>query len=161
LSGAKPLPLTLETSVLPFTLRLALPSREEIERLARAQYDKYGATHGASRVARRWADGLLARYDALSDTEDIQIVCVNIGGVPVFALPFETFSDTALRAHKAGDCLVLGNAGQMRGYLPTTDDIERGGYAGYESVYLYKRQPSLPGEAERLGDALAAAVGKR
>ena len=53
------------------------------------------------------------------------------------------------------DVMVLGCGEELLGYLPTRDDIEQGNYAALESTYLYKRLPVLPGEAERLGEALA------
>ena len=44
------------------------------------------------------------------------------------------------------------------GYLPTRDDIEGGSYAARESIFLYKRMPVLPGEAERLGHDVGTAL---
>lgn len=56
------------------------------------------------------------------------------------------------------NALVLGCAEELLGYLPTKDDIARGAYAALESTFLYKRLPVVPGEAERLGETLGAAL---
>ena len=54
--------------------------------------------------------------------------------------------------------MILGCAEELLGYLPTRDDISRGTYAALESTFLYKRLPVVPGEAERLGEAVGKAL---
>ena len=84
-----------------------------------------------------------------------------LGGVPVLALPFEGFTaigQEVRRIISREDCLVLGCGEELLGYLPTKDDIARGAYAALESTFLYKRLPVVPGEAERLGEAMGRAL---
>ena len=52
-------------------------------------------------------------------------------------------------------------AEELLGYLPTRDDISRGAYAALESTFLYKRLPVVPGEAERLGEAIGRALAEQ
>ena len=84
-----------------------------------------------------------------------------LGGVPIVALPFEGFTQIGMDVRRLcgrEDTLVLGCAEELLGYLPTKDDISRGTYAALESTFLYKRLPVVPGEAERLGEELGAAL---
>jgi hypothetical protein len=84
-----------------------------------------------------------------------------IGGVPVIALPFEGFTRIGMDIRQTidrHDALTLGCAEELLGYLPTKDDIARGAYAALESTFLYKRLPVVPGEAERLGEAMGHAL---
>ena len=45
-------------------------------------------------------------------------------------------------------------AEEMLGYLPTMDDYDRGSYASKDAFFLYRRIPTLRGEAERVGEEL-------
>ena len=152
------LPLTLTGGSLPFTLRLMPVTREDIRQAARQAVERAGGPEEpAARVALIWEKEMLERFDTLSEQEPISVKYLLIGGVPVLALPFEGFTAIGqeIRARCGRpDALVLGCAEQLLGYLPTRDDISRGTYAALESTFLYKRLPVVPGEAERLGEAV-------
>ncbi len=140
-------------------IRLLPVSREDITGAADSAASRPNAIPGAERVARVWESEMLSRFDSLPSREPISVHYLNLGGVPIIALPFEGFCAIG---HKIRDvlgdsrALTLGCADELLGYLPTRDDIERGAYAALESTFLYHRLPVLPGEAERLGRELGA-----
>ena len=104
---------------------------------------------------------MLAKLSSLRDTEDITCKYLLLGGVPVVAFPFEGFTKIGQEVRdilQRPDALMLGCGEELLGYLPTKDDIARGAYAALESTFLYKRLPVVPGEAERLGEAMGAAL---
>ena len=156
------LPLTLRTACFPFTLQLTPVTAEDVRgAAAEAVRRNSGPEQPASRVALIWEEEMLAKIDTLTDTEDICCKCMLLGGVPVLALPFEGFTKIGQDVRALcgrEDALVLGCAEELLGYLPTKDDIARGAYAALESTFLYKRLPVVPGEAERLGETLGAAL---
>lgn len=156
------LPLTLEAGALPFTLQLMPVTAEDICAAAEnAVILRGGPEEPASRVALIWKDEMLAKLDTIRTEEPINVQYVVLGGLPVVALPFETFTRTGqLIREELGreDALVLGCAEELLGYLPTRDDIKRGSYAALESTFLYKRLPPVPGEAERLGEEMGKAL---
>ena len=115
----------------------------------------------AARVALTWEREMLEKFDRLNIQEDIVVKYLLLGGIPVMALPFEGFTEigmTIRSVSRRDDALVLGCAEELLGYLPTKDDISRGTYAALESTFLYKRLPVVPGEAERLGEEMGAAL---
>ena len=156
------LPLTLETGAIPFVLRLTPVAKEDILSAAETAVERAGGPEeGAARVALIWKDEMLAKLDTLSDTEPISVKYAIVGGVPVIALPFEGFTRIGMDIREAisrPDALTLGCAEELLGYLPTRDDIKRGAYAALESTFLYKRLPVVPGEAERIGEEMGAAL---
>ena len=104
---------------------------------------------------------MLMKFHRLNTQEDITVKYLLLGGVPIIALPFEGFTEIGLLIRgvsRREDALVLGCAEELLGYLPTKDDISRGTYAALESTFLYKRLPVVPGEAERLGEDMGAAL---
>ena len=152
------LPLTLQGGSLPFALKLIPVTRDEIHQAALQAVQRNGGEDmPASRVALIWEKEMQERFQSLSATEPITVKYLLIGGVPVVALPFEGFTqigqDIRALCHRQ-DAVVLGCAEELLGYLPTRDDISRGTYAALESTFLYKRLPVVPGEAERLGEAI-------
>ena len=153
------LPLTLEGGRLPFTLRLTMFSREEISAVTARAVEKAGGPEaGAARSALAWEEEMLRTYDSLTEEEPGDAACCLLGGIPILALPFEGYTGIGIGfRRKTGreDALVLGCAEQLRGYLPTMDDFERESYAAKESMFLYRRLPPVPGEAERLAEQLA------
>ena len=154
------LPLTLEGGRLPFTLRLEPMTLPEIHAAAARAVEKAGGPEKpAARSAIAWEKEMESRYDSLAFEEPGDAAFCVLGGIPVLALPFEGFTRIGLdfrRLTGQPDALVLGCAEQLRGYLPTRDDFERNSYAARESMFLYRRLPPLPGEAERLAEQLAA-----
>ena len=155
----RPLPLTLSGGRLSFELNLMPVSREDIRAAAeRAEQAAGGAGQPAARVARAWEREMLEKFDDLRSVEPGYAAWCELGGVPILALPFEGFTSMGVDIRKGLDCpdaLVLGCAEELRGYLPTRDDIDRGAYAALESTFLYRRLPVVPGEAERIAAALA------
>ena len=159
--GHTPLPLTLESGSIPFTLRLTPVSREDILSAAQTAVQNAGTDEGPARVALIWKDEMLQKLDRLTDTEEICGKYVILGGVPIVALPFEGFTcigQTIRTLIGREDALTLGCAEELLGYLPTRDDIKKGAYAALESTFLYKRLPVVPGEAERLGEEMGCAL---
>lgn len=156
------LPLTLSGGSLPFTLKLIPVTREDIHQAAvQAAERSGGADQPAARVALTWEREMLEKFDSLAEQEAITVKYLLLGGVPVLALPFEGFTQIGMDIRRLcgrEDALVLGCAEELLGYLPTKDDIDRGTYAALESTFLYKRLPVVPGEAERLGEELGAAM---
>ena len=161
-SAETPLPLTLEAGAIPFTLRLTPVTREDILSAAETAVERAGGPEeGAARVALIWKDEMLAKLNTLSPEENISVKYAIIGGVPVIALPFEGFTRIGMDIRgiiDRPDALTLGCAEELLGYLPTKDDIKRGAYAALESTFLYKRLPVVPGEAERIGEEMGAAL---
>ena len=101
---------------------------------------------------------MLSRFDSLRSEEPGSVAWCDLGGVPIFALPFETFTRTAriIRSSlQRTDAMVLGCAEELLGYLPTVDDIDRGSYAALESTFLYRRLPVVAGEAERIASVIS------
>ncbi len=156
------LPLTLEAGAIPFVLRLTPVAREDISSAARTAVERAGGPdEPAARVALIWQEEMLEKLHRLRPTEPISVKYAVIGGVPVIALPFEGFTKIGMDIRQIigrPNALTLGCAEELLGYLPTRDDIKRGAYAALESTFLYKRLPAVPGEAERLGEEMGAAL---
>jgi len=150
---------------LPFSLRLMPVTREDIhEAAARAVQRAGGPDAPAARVALIWEREMLERFDSLQQEEAFSVKYLFLGGIPILALPFEGFTQIGMDIRRICGCpdaLVLGCAEELLGYLPTRDDISRGAYAALESTFLYKRLPVVPGEAERLGEAIGRALAEQ
>ena len=155
LGSLKPVEPTLRACRLPFSIRLTRVTREDIRGAAdEAEKRAGGAGMPAARVARTWEKEMLEGTAA----------CFVLGGIPVLALPFEGFTEIGMKIREgigSEDAMILGCAEELRGYLPTRDDIARGSYAALESTFLYKRLPAVPGEAERLAEQLTKAFLER
>lgn len=161
LAEKQPLPLTVSGGCLHEVLKLTPVTLDSIHQIADAQANRNQSIPGGDIVARIWEKEMTARFDTLSSREPIQVHYLKIGGVPIVSLPFEGFTaiGNLIRAQVGDDrAVTLGCADQLLGYLPTKDDIERGAYAAWESVFLYKRLPISPGEAERLGTEIGKAL---
>lgn len=158
----RPLPKTLQAGALPFTLQLIPVTTGDIREAARQAVERAGGeTEPAARVALTWECEMLEKFASLKQEEDVTAKYMLLGGVPVMALPFEGFTQIGMEIRRIcgrEDSLVLGCAEELLGYLPTKDDISRGTYAALESTFLYKRLPVVPGEAERLGAEMGAAL---
>ena len=156
------LPQRLTAGSIPFTLRLTSVTMEEIKAAAaQAVQAAGGADMPAARVALIWEKEMLDKLHMLSDSEEITVEYLLLGGVPVAALPFEGFTRIGQDIRSIcgrEDALILGCGRELLGYMPTRDDIHRGAYAALESTFLYKRLPVVPGEAERLGEEIGAAL---
>lgn len=162
LQESRALEMSLSAGKLSFTLRLTSVTEEEIRGAAAHAVEIAGGREmPAARVALTWEREMLEKLHNLKDTEDICVKYVLLGGVPILAFPFEGFTRIGqdVRRHIGReDGLMLGCAEELLGYLPTRDDIDRGAYAALESTFLYKRLPVVPGEAERLGAEMGAAM---
>lgn len=162
LSAKQELPLSLGTGAIPFVLRLTPVTREDIISAAKTAVERAGGPEEpAARVALIWEQEMLEKLDRLGTEEPISVKYAVIGGVPVIALPFEGFTRIGMDIRQIigrPDALTLGCAEELLGYLPTKDDIKRGAYAALESTFLYKRLPVVPGEAERIGEEMGAAL---
>ena len=158
-AGLQELPLTLSGGRLPFTLRLVPFTREDIREAAARSVRKAGGPEApAARCALAWEEELLGQFDSLVSEEPGDAAYFVLGGVPVLALPFEGYTGIGMDFRSLAGCpdaMVLGCAEQLRGYLPTRDDFLRDSYAAKESMFLYRRLPPVPGEAERLARQLA------
>ncbi|MDO5436140.1 MAG: neutral/alkaline non-lysosomal ceramidase N-terminal domain-containing protein [Clostridia bacterium] len=148
------LPASITGGCLADELKLTPVTIDSIHAYADRQAHSDHMIAGGDIVARIWEKEMIARFDTLSDREPISIHYLKLGGVPIAAFPFEGF--TAIGDFIRGEtgdprAVTLGCADQLLGYLPSLSDIERGSYASWESVFLYKRLPIVPGEAERLG----------
>lgn len=157
-----PLPLSLAGGSFPFTLQLTPVTRDDIHKAAlQAVTAAGGIEMPAARVALTWERKMLEKFECLNVQEDIVVKYLLLGGIPIMALPFEGFTQIGMTIRTVSgrdDALVLGCAEELLGYLPTKDDIFRGTYAALESTFLYKRLPVVPGEAERLGEEMGAAL---
>ena len=162
LSAQRPISATLTSHEAGFTLKLTPVTREDIESAAKRAVETAGGPDiPQAKVALRWREEMLEKLDRLEAHEGIIIKYLILGGVPVMALPFEGFTRIGMDIRRIcgrEDALILGCAEELLGYLPTRDDIARGAYAALESTFLYKRLPVVPGEAERLGAAMGAAL---
>ncbi|MCR4886116.1 MAG: hypothetical protein K5919_04295 [Clostridiales bacterium] len=148
------LPPTVRGGQAEARLRLQSLTPEDIRRLADQANEQETDPPGGGRVARAWEREMLESYDAAKTEEAFHVRYLLLGGVPIAALPFEGYTLTGMlirQALKDPRALVLGCAEEMLGYLPTMDDYDRGSYASRDAFYLYRRIPTLRGEAERLG----------
>ncbi len=151
------LPLTISGGQLEDKLKLQQITPEDIRRMADAANEQETDPPGGGRAARAWEQEMLETYDPNKTEEAFHVRYLALGGVLIAALPFETYTLTGMLIRKAlGDdnALVLGCAEEMMGYLPTMDDYDRGSYASRDAFFLYRRIPTLRGEAERLGEEL-------
>lgn len=160
LKPGKRLPARMEAGMIRETLRLMPATRESIQKAA-----GYAARNetipGGARVARKWEDSMLRRLDTLPRQETFPVRWLRLGGVPIVALPFEAFAETGALIREAMEeprAMALGCADELMGYLPTSEEYEKGAYAALESTFLYKRLPPLAQEARRLGLAIGSAL---
>lgn len=138
-------------------LRLQHIAPEDIRRMADQANEKETDPPGGGRVARAWEQEMLETYAPNKTEEAFRVRYLALGGILIAALPFETYTLTGMLIRKAlgtDDALVLGCAEEMLGYLPTMDDYDRGSYASKDAFFLYRRIPTLRGEAERVGEVL-------
>lgn len=160
--SSRPLPLSLRSETLSFTLQLLPVTLDDIHAAAdQAARSAGGEDVPAARVVRTWEREMLEKFSELETKEIITAKLLILGGVPILALPFEGFTQIGMDIRRLcgrEDALVLGCAEELLGYLPTKDDISRGTYAALESTFLYKRLPVVPGEAERLGQEMGSAL---
>ena len=158
----RPLPLTVKAGAIPYTLRVALMPPEERHRVVADAVQRQGGPDAkAARPALVWEENMKKNEASLSDSEALSCRYSVVGGVPIVAVPFEGYTAIGQRIRAAtgrDDLMALGCLEEMRGYLPTMDDIQKGGYAALESTFLYRRLPVVSGEAERLGDELGRAL---
>ncbi len=151
------LPLTVSGGQVEEKLRLQHITPDDIRRMADQANEKETDPPGGGRVARAWEQEMLEKYVPKMTEETFHVRYLSLGGVPIAALPFETYTLTGMlirRALGSENALVLGCAGEMLGYLPTMDDYDRKSYASKDAFFLYRRIPTLRGEAERLGEEL-------
>ena len=151
------LPLTVSGGQVEAKLKLQPLNPEDIRRMAEAANQQETDPPGGGRVAREWEREMLETYDPDKTEEAFHARYLSLGGIMIAALPFETYTLTGMLIRQAlgnDDALVLGCAEEMLGYLPTMDDYDRGSYASKDAFFLYRRIPTLRGEAERLGQEL-------
>lgn len=155
--AAVSLPLTVSGGQAEASLRLRPLTPEAIRRMADQANEKETDPPGGGRVAREWEREMLEKYEPDITEEAFHVRYLSLGGVMIAALPFETYTLTGMlirRALGSEDPLILGCAEEMLGYLPTMDDFDRGSYASKDAFFLYRRIPTLRGEAERIGEEL-------
>ena len=148
------LPMTVSGGVIEEKLRLQPLSREDISAIADQVNQKETDPPGGGRVAREWEKELLSMNGPLPKEDTFQCHYIVLGGVPILSLPFEGYTLTGILIRQAiGDdrALTLGCQEEMLGYLPTEDDFDRHSYAALDAFFLYRRVPTLRGEAERIG----------
>ena len=151
------LPLTVSGGQVEDNLKLQPLTPDDIRRMADAANQQETDPPGGGRVARAWEQEMLEAFDPNKTEDAFHVRYLSLGGVPIAALPFETYTLTGMLIRQAlgsKDALVLGCAEEMLGYLPTMDDYDRGSYASKDAFFLYRRIPTLRGEAERLGEEL-------
>ena len=155
------LPPTLSGGEIKWRLRTRVMDDAQRRACADAVARRDGRGAPTARVAEIWAREMPSFPQRMTGEEDAPVRWCALGGVSVVACPFEGYTavaDIIRRDSGSDDALVLGCAGELMGYLPTVEDIENGSYAARESIFLYKRMPVLPGEAERLGHDVGAAL---
>ncbi len=151
------LPLTVSGGQVEEKLRLQHLAPEDIRNLADKANQQETDPPGGGQVARAWEREMLDKYSPDRTEEAFHARYLALGGIMIAALPFETYTLTGMlirRTLGSEDALVLGCAEEMLGYLPTKDDYDRGSYASKDAFFLYRRIPTLRGEAERLGEDL-------
>ena len=151
------LPLTVFGGQVEAKLKLQPLTPEDIRRMADQANERETDPPGGGRVARAWEREMLETSDPDRTEEAFHVRYLSLGGIPIAALPFETYTLTGMLIRRAPgneEALVLGCAEEMLGYLPTMDDYDRGSYASKDAFFLYRRIPTLRGEAERLGEEL-------
>ncbi len=161
LCSSVPCPLTVSARRISYDLRLTPVTLQDIHDAANNAEQKNGTGTPAAHVARVWEREMTEKFDRLATVEPITVGCLTLGGQRIIALPFEGFTQIGVILRgilQDESAIVLGCAEELLGYLPTKDDIARGAYAALESTFLYKRLPAMPGEAERLGEVLGAAL---
>ena len=163
-AGETPLPLTVSGGAVRDYLRMQPLTREEISAIADAVNRTETDPPGGGRVARAWEKDMLSRAFPLPTEEEITCHYLLLGGVPIVSLPFEGFTLTGMLIRNAiGDsrALVLGCQEEMKGYLPTVDDYDRHSYAARDAFFLYRRSPTVRGEAERIGESVGRKLAEK
>ena len=91
----------------------------------------------------------------------LSVQAFKAGSILMAGFPAEMFTDLARPLREAFPgmtVMALGNANATVGYIATHNDIESGGYAGFESSFLYMTLPLKAGEGERLAGEAAAGL---
>ena len=151
------LPLSLACGAVEETLFLRSLTREQLHALSDEANRQETVPPGGGRVARAWERELMEKAWPLPTQETFSSHYLCLGGVPIVALPFEGYTQTGViirRILSDERALCLGCQEEMLGYLPTMDDYDRRSYAAQDAFFLYRRVPTLRGEAERIGNAI-------
>ena len=160
----KQLPLRFSCGTVEDRLCMEKMTREDISAIVHQANERETEPPGGGRVAREWAEELLEMEFPLPTEETFQAHYLVLGGVPIVSLPFEGFTLTGMlirEALKDNRTLVLGCQEEMLGYLPTMDDYDRHSYAARDAFFLYRRVPTLRGEAERIGQDVGKKLAQR
>lgn len=151
------LPCSVSGGEIRDELRMLSLSKEEIKSIADSVDQAETDPPGGGRVARAWEQEMLSRDDPKPAGETFACHYLLLGGVPIVSMPFEGYTLTGMLIRKAirdERALVLGCQEEMLGYLPTMDDYDRHSYAARDAFFLYRRVPTLRGEAERIGESI-------
>ncbi|MDD3927760.1 MAG: neutral/alkaline non-lysosomal ceramidase N-terminal domain-containing protein [bacterium] len=130
------------------TLRLTIPSREEMEMDKQFWLQQSTGFTGSAdkRFVEEWAMCAEENYDRLQETPyltDVPVQAVSIGAIKMLCLPGEVFCNYGLRLHEEQPSLItIGYANGNIGYLPTTDAYaDAGDYACYGAPKFYNLFP--------------------
>ncbi len=84
------------------------------------------------------------------DYLQINLHCLRIGDICLIGIPAEVFAETSawIKEHSTCDVMVLGYTDGNIGYLPTREEILKGGYEVLEAHKYYDRSAHFSGQAE-------------
>ncbi len=139
------------------TLPTEVPDAETVRRVL-AEADAQLLEHPLDAHAlfnRTWAGRALALLESgqASDAVEMPIQALRVGEVVFVALPGEIFTEFGMAIADAApdvNVFVLSNANGTISYVPTREDLARGGYAGTRANHIYGRFQFKPDVGERM-----------
>ena len=155
--------LTLDAMEIAVELPLQIPDRDAILEEMKEAEAIQTENPGYARIIQEWNSKLLSEMQAetLPKTESEVVHLFRIGDVLLVGFPGEAFTRLGLMIKEAfpdRNIMTLGNANVVMRYIPTADDIQRRGYAGYASCRIYSRLPLEPGAGEKLAETAIAGI---
>lgn len=157
-SRRRQLPVALEVSSVEVILPYANVAEQDFQEILSEHSESINKTSAGSveqklsaaniRWAKRWLKEIA--NDRLPQQVPVRMQAIRIGDVDLVGIPVEPFAETTawIREQSAGDAIVLGYANGDVGYLPTREEIEKGGYEVFESHKYMDRPAHFTGEAE-------------
>ena len=167
LSDCKPMgDLGLDAFDIGVKLKLQQYSHEDIDKYVEYFSQKKDENPGLYRVSQIWAEEIKRQLKENADPyiESLTIQVFRIGDVVLVGFPGEIFTMLGTIVKEAVphmNIITIGNANTSMRYIPTRDDIENKGYAGFLSCLLYLKLPLEPGEGERMAEMVAKVLKER
>lgn len=141
------------------TIGRAMTNRPD-DMVARHGGDEAAAVRAMCRFQMEWTERMLADFEQRDETLTTEVQVIRVGRWACVSNASEFFSSYALRLREQLDAplAIACYANGRIGYLPDPFDIERRGYASWQSPKYCDQFPFIPESAEVMTEAMAAAV---